>query len=419
MMHRFLLCIFLLAAGPVSGQNMDRVRQTVADLASPDMHGRGYVKDGDKKAAWYIQRRLEALKTEPFETGYFQSFTLGVNTFGNNLKLKAGLKKLQPGTDFLAAATSGKGEGKAKTIYFDTVLFRNEIAGKRFLQQPMRRKVLVIKQADYDRLITLPDEFKQQVHKAKAVVILQQKLVATVGRRQASKPVFEVLESAWPTGAKKTRFKVDARFKPDYETQNVIAFIKGSIYPDSFLVLTAHYDHLGRQSKDVYFPGANDNASGTAMLLELADWYAQPENQPRYSVAFMAFGAEEAGLVGSEYYTNHPLFPLSQIKFLLNLDLMSTGDDGIMVVNGKLFEKEFKLLSGLNDRQKYLPEIRSRGKASNSDHYHFTEKGVKAFFFYTLGGTTYYHHVNDTADTLPFTRFPEVFKLITDFLGAL
>ncbi len=90
----------------------------------------------------------------------------------------------------------------------------------------------------------------------------------------------------------------------------MIATIKGTAIPDSFLVFSAHYDHLGQMGKDIYFPGANDNASGTSMLLNLAKYYSQ--NRPKYSVLFIAFGGEEAGLIGSEYYVKNPLVPLSK-----------------------------------------------------------------------------------------------------------
>ncbi|HSI91705.1 MAG TPA: hypothetical protein VK927_11345, partial [Adhaeribacter sp.] len=227
MLLRFLVLIFLLAAWPVSAQDMARVKQTVTDLASPEMHGRGYVKDGDKKAAEYIRSRFEALKIQPLGADYFQKFSLGVNTITDDPELKAGSEKLQPGTGFVARSTSGKGEGKARTVYFDTLVFRNESAGRQFLQQPLRKKAVVIRQADYDKLVTLPDEFKKHIQQAKALVILQKRLLTTVGRRQDPMPVLEVLETAWPANTKKVKFEVEADFKPDYQTQNVTGFIKG------------------------------------------------------------------------------------------------------------------------------------------------------------------------------------------------
>ena len=128
--------------------------------------------------------------------------------------------------------------------------------------------------------------------------------------------------------------------------------------PDSFIVLTGHYDHLGHMGKDTYFPGANDNASGISMLLNLAKHYSEFKGENKYSILFIAFGAEEAGLIGSKYFVNHPIFPLTNIKFLINMDLMGTGEEGLMVVNGKVFEKEFNLLNDINKKHNFFPKIK-------------------------------------------------------------
>ncbi|MDX5442288.1 MAG: M20/M25/M40 family metallo-hydrolase [Hymenobacteraceae bacterium] len=416
MKQGILLALWLLTHTIATAQNMERVRQNLQALSAPAMHGRGYVAEGDKKAAAFIREQFVKSGLKSFTPDYYQHFTLLLNTFPEDVELEVDDKELIPGRDFILDAASAGGEGKAKVVYFDTLVFQNEAAGTRFLALNLKKKALVIRQQDYDKLVILPDGFRKKIFEVRALVILKKdKLTATVAKEQLPVPVFEVLQSSWPANTKKIEFEVDADFKPEYQTQNVIAFVPGSVYPDSFVVFTAHYDHLGRQGEDVYFPGANDNASGTAMLLELAHWYAQPQHKPPYSVAFIAFGAEEAGLVGSAYYTQHPFFPLRQISFLINIDLMGTGDAGMMVVNGKVFTSEYDQLVELNKQMQYLPELRSRGKAANSDHYHFTEKGVKSFFFYTLGGSPAYHHVDDVAEALPLTKFPEVFKLIRDF----
>jgi Zn-dependent M28 family amino/carboxypeptidase len=166
-----------------------------------------------------------------------------------------------------------------------------------------------------------------------------------------------------------------------------------------------------------YFPGANDNASGVAMLLNLAKYYAA--NPPAYSVAFIAFAGEEAGLIGSKYFTENPLLALSSIRFLINVDLVGTGEEGITVVNASEFAKEFDLLNKINDSQQLITKINARGKAANSDHYWFTEKGVPAFFIYTLGGIAAYHDVMDKAETLPLTEYSDLFRLIVGFNNCL
>src|SRR6185436_20631513 len=140
--------------------------------------------------------------------------------------------------------------------------------------------------------------------------------------------------------------------------------------------------------------------------------------QPKYSIVFMAFGAEEIGLLGSEYYTKHPLFPLSSIRFLLNMDIVGTGDEGIKVVNGSVHTNEFDKLVKLNDEHHYLKSVQVRGKAANSDHYFFTENEVPAFFIYTLGGISAYHDVFDRDETLPLTKFNNLELLLKDFISS-
>jgi Zn-dependent M28 family amino/carboxypeptidase len=211
---------------------------------------------------------------------------------------------------------------------------------------------------------------------------------------------------------------VSIDFRPQINTQikarNVIGMVEGTSVKDSFLVICAHYDHLGMLGKSVIFPGANDNASGSAMLMEMArEVSAKPL---KYSVLFIAFSGEEAGLLGSFYFVENPLVPLSRIRFVMNLDLMGFGENGATVVNGSIYPELFERLKSINQSKNYLPELKVRGKAANSDHYPFSEKGVPAFFMYSLGGPGFYHDVDDKASTLSLARFPEIYRLILDFL---
>jgi Zn-dependent M28 family amino/carboxypeptidase len=165
------------------------------------------------------------------------------------------------------------------------------------------------------------------------------------------------------------------------------------------------------------FPGANDNASGTSMLLDLARHYSLPENKPKYSIAFMAFSGEEAGLLGSMHYVSDPLFPLKNIRFLINLDMVGTGSKGIRVVNGETYEKEFTTLERINQEKNYLVVVGKRGPSSNSDHYPFFEKGVPSVFIYTTGDEfREYHNIYDVPEKLPFTKYNELFRLLSDFV---
>jgi hypothetical protein len=254
--------------------------------------------------------------------------------------------------DFNPDAAISSGKGKLKILPLDTLIFSDEKRGGQFLKQNLQGKALLTPEKFWAKRSILPNEFAKKMQSAAAVLITHpQKLTYTVAKSQNPQPQFDVLQKTLGKTPKKLRYEVEAKFIPDYQTQNVIGFVPGKLQPDSFLVFTAHYDHLGSINENTYFPGANDNASGTSMLLELAHYYSQPENQPDYSIAFMAFSAEEAGLVGSRFYVEQPLFPLSKIKFLVNLDLVGTGDTGLMVVNGKIHEKAFAQLQQLNKQK--------------------------------------------------------------------
>ena len=405
---------------PAAAQDMARVRATIGTLTAPALHGRGYVQRGDQLAATFLAHRFRALGLQPLAPGFIQHFPLDVNTFPGALALTAGTTTLRPGYDFIADPASGGGTVSGAAVPLDTLIFTDEAARQRLLQQPLRGQVLVLRQSDEARLPTLPPPLQQYLDQAAArLTLVPRKLTASLAPAQVAQPRLEVLASAWPAGTTTVRLQVEARLLHDYQSQNIVGMVRGTARPDSFLVVTAHYDHLGQMGRGAYFPGANDNASGTAMLLELAAYYAQPAHRPACSLVFIAFGGEEAGLLGSAYFVQHPLVPLPAIRFLINLDLLGTGDEGLTVVNGRLFPAAFRQLQRLNAAGHFVPAIAARGPAANSDHYYFTEHGVPAFFLYTRGGIAAYHDVYDQAATLPLTAFPGVFHLLTGFLESL
>ena len=141
--------------------------------------------------------------------------------------------------------------------------------------------------------------------------------------------------------------------------------------------------------------------------------------KPKYTLVFIAFAGEEIGLIGSKFFTEHPIFPLSKIKFLLNFDMAGTGEDGIQIVNGKIYQQKFDLITRLNEQDKLLKQVKIRGEACNSDHCMFYTKGVPCFFIYTLGGIQAYHDIYDRAETLPLTEFEDYFKLVVAFVSNM
>ena len=422
------LLFFFLSCLQVSAQDMTYTRQVIDTLCSDFMGGRGYSFKGDKKAADYLKNEFKKHGLKPFSNGYEQSFLLSANTFPGSMELEVNGIKLAAGKDFIVRPFSGGQKGVYRAIKFKKKHF---LKRSRFFKQisksQCKNKVLVIDLDDfeskeekekYEHCLALIKQF-DGFELAGLIEVSSSKLTWGVSTNYTGLCVLTVQKSSWPSNASEIYFNIEQKFEEIYTSQNVLGYVEGSHFPDSFILFSAHYDHLGHMGKNIFIAGANDNASGTSMLLNLAAHYAKPENKPKYSVMFIAFGAEEAGLIGSKFYVQHPLFPLNRIRFMLNMDLMGTGEDGMTAVNGRVFKKEFELLEQLNLKGNYLSKIKKRGKAANSDHYYFSESGVPAFFIYTLGGIQAYHDIYDISETLPLTKYREAYQLILDFVNAL
>lgn len=208
--------------------------------------------------------------------------------------------------------------------------------------------------------------------------------------------------------------------KAGYQSQNVCGYILGAT--DTMIVFTAHYEHLG-MSGDTIFPGAHDNASGTAAVMDLARMLYTTHDPllTKYTYVFLLFGGEEAGLVGSHHFADDPLINYSKVKLLINLDLFCGGDEGLMVVNANSRETApyVDLLQRINDRDGYTPKIARRDNAPNSDHYWFTSH-CPAIFIYTLGGPFGgYHSPDDTCEGCGLRNYHNHITLLRAFLEQL
>jgi aminopeptidase YwaD len=400
-------------------QDIKRAKQHIDTLCSVKYAGRGYVDEGDKKAAEFISTEFTKIGLQSFEDNFYQSFQFPINTFPNEVILKIGKKSLRIGDDFIMEASSPSVFGKAKLHKLDTLIFSDSTASRKFLKVSCKNTMLIYRQKDYKKITKLPSKYLEKFYCFDQYLELQdKKLTASVSPLQSEKATFQILENSLPKKAKNAAFEVEAKLIEQYNSQNVIGYIPGSSHPDSLIVITAHYDHLGKMG-DIYFPGANDNASGVSMMMELAHYYKEKQVYSKYTIVFIAFTAEEAGLIGSHFFVENPLFPLNKIKFLINLDLVGTGDDGITVVNGSIYNKEFEALTSINSNKNYFNTIKKRGEAANSDHYFFHKKGVRSFFIYTLGGTTAYHDIYDVPSSLTFSGYSKLFDLLTEFIEKL
>jgi len=277
---------------------------------------------------------------------------------------------------------------------------------------------VVIDDSDVEKGNELFKLLKVNAFGAAGLIFLEEKLTQGLAPTYNDYGILHVLKDKISRENRSIQIEIDHKFVQQKKSQNVIGYIPGTEHPDSIIILSAHYDHLGMMGDKTYFPGANDNASGVAMLLNLAKHYTQKE-PPKKTIVFACFGAEEAGILGSKYFVENPLVPLDQINFVMNMDLMGTGEEGATIVNATILPMQFILLDLINSQSEYLPELKQRGKAANSDHHWFTEAGIPAFFIYLMGGIDAYHDVFDKAETLPLTKFEDSFRLIRDFVDEL
>ncbi|HTL81085.1 MAG TPA: M28 family peptidase [Bacteroidia bacterium] len=432
----FPFFLFIAVFTQVHGQDRAYAKQVIDTLASPSMHGRGYVNNGDKIAAKYITDQYKSFNLIPFNIAglYTQNFSFPINTFPGKMSvtIKAGdraTNNLVPGEDFIVQCDAPSVKGHFKVVLIDSALVYDDNKLDAFKKLDKTKCFVMVDTVGVRSKMKLSymNDIMQYRIGIKGVIIPLKPIAMTstcnklepmdMSQVQSTVPVIKV-DYKWKYSGS-IDVNIKAKFLKSYTSQNVIGYVRGSTQPDSFIVFTAHYDHLGQMGKDTYFPGANDNASGIAMLLSLARYYSQPAHQPKYSIAFIAFSGEEVGLLGSGFYIQHPLFPLKEIKFLVNMDILGTGDEGITVVNATEFPKQFDSLKALNTRGNYLVTVKPRGKAAISDHYFFTEARVPSFYIYTLGGLKAYHDVCDRRETLPLTKFEDLFSLLRDFTDKM
>lgn len=222
--------------------------------------------------------------------------------------------------------------------------------------------------------------------------------------------------------------EVTRRAVPAY---NVVGALEGSDpkLKREFIVIGAHYDHLGHGGESSRDPnssavhhGADDNASGVAGLLELARIFSAEKKQLRRSVLFIAFSAEESGLIGSNYFVNHPAVPIADTVTMLNLDMIGRLRDGKLTIGGVGSSPEFrKLVEDLNKGGNPAPGLTlqlSEDGFGPSDHSSFYAKQIPVLFFFT-GTHEDYHKPSDTADKINYEGQARVVSFTADIVRAL
>lgn len=206
------------------------------------------------------------------------------------------------------------------------------------------------------------------------------------------------------------------------QVSNVLGMVEGSDKKDEYVIITAHYDHVGKRADGTIYYGADDDGSGTVAILELAEAFAKAKaagKGPRRSVVFMTVSGEEKGLWGSEYYSNHPVFPLEKTTVDLNIDMIGRigeeylkdkdsvnyvyviGDDKLSTDLAPITDEVNKKYTKMKLDRKYNNPNDKNRFYYRSDHYNFAEKGVPVIFYFN-GVHADYHRPTDTPDKINY-----------------
>ncbi|HEV2835574.1 MAG TPA: M20/M25/M40 family metallo-hydrolase, partial [Pyrinomonadaceae bacterium] len=209
---------------------------------------------------------------------------------------------------------------------------------------------------------------------------------------------------------------------------NVIGTLEGSdpLLKKEVIVIGAHYDHLGRggegsgslapRSGDIHY-GADDNASGTAGVLELARMFSAQKPRPKRTIVFMAFGGEEEGLLGSNYYVNHPFLPLANTVAMINMDMIGRMKDRRLIIGGVGTAKEWRDMMAADNGNGFQLTLNEDGFGP-SDHSSFYSKQIPVLFFWT-GTHNDYHKPSDTFEKINYDDEARILQMVAGIVNRL
>ncbi|MDQ6889078.1 MAG: M28 family peptidase [Bacteroidota bacterium] len=471
------------------------LKKQLTIVASAEMEGRETGTEGQRKAADYIQNQFKDFGLQPPSSlqGYLQYYPLRKDTLIPRL-LKIGKEKYTFGKDYIVNAGSGDNdEFKSRRIVFAgygisdknyddysgkdvkgkvVIIFSGEpkVDGKFLISETEKpsawssynisKKAILAGQKGAVALLLINtnlDTFPARLtsnsrisnlHLARPGNISDEKVPVIQITPAVAKKVFGIQESAGILNKAGSHlplneivFNMKLKTILDYkkitiasEASNVIGYIEGSDKKNEYVFLTAHYDHLGKRGNDIYY-GADDDGSGTVGVIEMAEAFARAKQDgfgPRRSIVFMTVSGEEKGLLGSEYYSGHPVFPLANTTVDLNTDMVGRIDPGrkigdstnyVYVIGDDKLSTDLKPIStSVNNQYTRLElDYKFNDPADpdriyyRSDHYNFAKKGVPIIFFFD-GIHKDYHRPTDTVDKINFDLMEKRVRFI--FLTA-
>lgn len=430
--------------------------KVVKELSDDSYFGRSVYRDGDIKAAKYIISELQRIGVEavPMDNGneeypatpeykskvypsglgrwaegsieeivYLQNFSFPMNTFYGQMSVSLDGKELVPTVDYIVKEFSSGLNGKYSVKYLDNKYITTEGLVKHLDSGRYKNSFVVIDWKEYlDKLEYHPFEvyapYLGQLKNVAGVILKGEGDLFPFFMARSwyttNMPVLMV-DGDFPTNAKEVEVNIENKFLPERDAHNIIAHIPGKKNPDKYLMFSAHYDHLGLMGRDNLFNGANDDASGIAMLLTLAEKFQK--SRPDYSVVFLFCDAEEENLLGSFYYTQNPILPLEDMIAFVELDMIQ--DNGNTLVTqisdqGTHLLEAFTQVNG--ELSNPFEKINQEALSDYSDHYPFALKKVPAIYFTVEGDFyKYYHTPRDKYENSSNDNFERFYEMLSRF----
>ena len=477
----FLLAAACVLAAPPVEISPQRYKETVHLLASPEMKGRGTGSPELEKAAESIAGEFKRLGLQPVRDGsFFQRYDVTTDA-------KPGLKNsfivhragaqttLTMETDYTPMNFSAAGAISGSLVFAGYGITAPEYNYDDYAGIDVKDRIVVVLRSEpqeYDdksvfagKVYTQHSQLESKAvnarfHGAKALLFVNNQLSDSaavpkfsrnVGSGFRAVPFVQVkadLVNEWlaPTGKNLRELMdgIDRDLNPRSfalpsdltvelsvdidrtvkKVPNVVGYLPGET--DEYIILGAHYDHLGlgeqfsmspSQAGQVH-PGADDNASGTAGVLELARYFAAQPKRKR-GILFLTFSGEELGLLGSSFYVNNPWLPMNKAVVMINMDMIGRIRDGKVYVSGVGTGSTLKaVLESEKDKFNLKLDFSEQGGYGSSDHTSFTIKQVPILFFFS-GLHADYHRPSDTWDKIEAEPAAELLRLVADITTHL
>ena len=460
--------LLILAVGAVA-QQPERLQKDIKHLASEALEGRRTGTKGATEAASYIAKEFSRLKLKPLTTGYLQKFpyVAGV-TLGKANAFTFRNDKLEPGVDWLPLGFSSSAKVEGLPVFVGYGIAASELNHDDYASANATGKIAIALQGTPDganphgRFARFEGvRWKAVAAKnagAKALIIIAREpnfkddrltrlaydntagdagLPVVVVSHQAADRLYGALfglsfthPEQTPTGKVipgEITLTTDV-VRNEVPAYNVIGVLEGSdpLLKKEVIIIGAHYDHLGRggegsgslapTSGDIHH-GADDNASGTAGVIELARLFTEQNPKPKRTIVFMAFGGEEEGLLGSNYYVNHPLLPLANTVAMINMDMIGRMKDRRLVIGGVGTAKEWRDIMATDTEKPFQLTLNEDGFGP-SDHSSFYAKQIPVLFFWT-GTHNDYHKPSDTFEKINYDDEALILKMVARIVNQL